>query len=82
MSQQDQQPVDLNKLSERELLILTYKKVEELEGITGEQTKAQNATDIEMAIIKTKMQMWSGIIGFVAGLIASILMMGLQKLLQ
>jgi hypothetical protein len=83
MAQQEQhQPVDLNKLSQRELLILTYKEVEQLKIITGEQASKQSATDIEMAVIKTKMQLWSAVIGFITGLAASLLLLALEKLFK
>ena len=52
MSDATSQVIDLNKLSEREMLILVYRKVESLEKTTESQTTKQAQTDIQLAILK------------------------------
>lgn len=79
MSMQEQ-PIDLTKLSQRELLILVYTKVEALDKTSNEHTAKQNDTDIQLAVIKTKMQLWSAVIGFFTGLLGSIIMVIITKL--
>lgn len=74
-----EQPVDLTKLSQREMLILIFTKVEALEKTSGTQTNKQQMTDIELAVIKTKIQQQAGIIGFAAGLVSSIIMWLITK---
>ena len=75
MSDATSQVIDLNKLSEREMLILVYRKVESLEKTTESQTTKQAQTDIQLAILKTKMQLWSAVIGFVTGLTSSLVVL-------
>lgn len=75
-----EQPIDLTKLSQRELLILVYTKVEALDKTSNEHTTKQNNTDIQLAVIKTKMQLWSAVIGFFTGLAGSIIMVIITKL--
>ncbi|MBS1641553.1 MAG: hypothetical protein JSR11_03660 [Bacteroidetes bacterium] len=74
--------IDLNKLKERELLILVYKKVENLEETSKEQTGKQIQTDIQMAILKTKIQMSSAIIGFVTGLFSSVVVIVIAEIIK
>ncbi|NNV54534.1 hypothetical protein [Limnovirga soli] len=78
----NEQDIDLQKLSQRELLILVYTKVEALENTSKEQTNKQNSTDIELAILKTKLQVWSGIIGFCTGIISSVLVYVITKVMD
>jgi predicted HAD superfamily hydrolase len=73
------QPVDLSKLSQRELLILVVTKVDVLEKASGIQTDRQNTMAIELAIVKTKIKQQAGIIGFFTGLGSSIIMWLITK---
>ena len=78
----NEQPIDLTKLSQRELLILVYTKVEALEKTSSEHTQKQAITDIQLAVIKTKMQIWSAVIGFTTGLISSLLMLIITEVIK
>jgi 2-phosphoglycerate kinase len=69
----DTEVIDLNKLKERELLILVYKKVESLEKESAEQTNKQQMTDIQLAVIKTQMRMQVALIGFASGIASSLI---------
>ncbi len=74
-----EEKVDLQRLSERELLILVYNKVKTLEKTSDEQSMKQANTDIQLAILKTKLQTWSAVIGFIAGLASSLIVVFLSK---
>ncbi|MDP1812345.1 MAG: hypothetical protein Q8K66_13165 [Sediminibacterium sp.] len=77
-----EQPIDLQKLSQRELLILVYTKVEALEKTSVQQTEKQIGTDIQLAVIKTKMQIWAAAIGFATGLLGSIIILVIAKVIE
>lgn len=72
--------IDLQKLSQRELLVLINNRLEMLEKVNAEQINKQMQTDIEMAVIKTRLQVWSAIIGFGTGLAGSIIVLIITKL--
>lgn len=61
MSEQDN--IDLQKLSQRELLIVTYRKVEELTSSLKEIWSKQEVHEVKLAVIETKVKIWAGIIG-------------------
>lgn len=60
MSEQDN--IDLQKLSQRELLIVTYRKVEELTGSLKELGKTQEEHEVKLAVIDTKVKTWATLI--------------------
>jgi len=67
MSEQDN--IDLQKLSQRELLIVTYRKVEELTGSLKEIGSKQETHEVRIAVIETKVKIWAAIIGGAAALV-------------
>jgi hypothetical protein len=72
MSNNDE-AIDLQKLSQRELLVLIHNKVEMLERANEEQTNKQMKTDIELAVIKTKITLTGAVVGFFSGIAGSII---------
>jgi len=65
--------IDPNKLSIREMLIVIHKKVEGLEKSSVEQRTKQETTDVQLAILNTKMMMWAGFMGFLSGIGGSVI---------
>lgn len=60
MSEQDN--IDLQKLSQRELLIVTYRKVEELTVSFKEMGKTQEEHEVKLAVIDTRVKTWAAMI--------------------
>lgn len=73
MGTPDDKTIDLQKLSPRELLIQVYNNVESLKRTTSNHAEKQMQMEIELAVIKTKMQLWAAIIGFISGIGSSLL---------
>jgi len=71
--------IDVHKLTIRELLIQVHNKVELLENGYSEQALKQQSMDIELAVMKTKMQLLSAVIGFAAGLLSSVITLLISK---
>jgi hypothetical protein len=60
----DEEPIDLNKLSQRELLILLHSDVKELK----EDMKSVRELEIKVSNIETKNKVWAGLVGFFTAL--------------
>lgn len=69
----DNNNIDLQKLSQRELLIVTYRKVEELSASLSEQTKKVESHEVKLAVFETKIKMWAAIFGVIAALVTEII---------
>lgn len=82
MSDQDNNNIDLQKLSQKELLIVTYRKVEELSSSVLQVTEKQGKLDVRVAIVETKQKMWGALYGGVTGAIVSGLIALLSVLLK
>lgn len=71
MSEQDN--IDLQKLSQRELIVITYMKVKELtesvKGLHIEQAKHE----VRISLIEQKVMLWGALFGGAAGLITAII---------
>ncbi len=59
----ENQNIDLQKLSQRELLIVTYRKVEELSTAMSEQAKKVEGHEVKLAVIDTKVKTWAALVG-------------------
>lgn len=79
MAENTEDAIDLSKLSQRELLIQVCTKVDAMQKLTAEQANKQAMTDIQLAVITTKIQMWCAIIGFVSGIGGAIMMLFITK---
>lgn len=58
----EQDNIDLQKLSQRELLIVTYRKVEELSSSMKEVVSKQEAHEIRLTVIETKVKTWAALV--------------------
>lgn len=65
----DQDNIDLQKLSQKELLIVTYRKVDELSVSVLHLTEKQGQHDVRLAIVETKQKIVSAMYGGVSGAI-------------
>lgn len=64
----DEELIDLNKLSQRELIILLHSDVKELKDEVKELKDTQNTMAIELNTMKTKSTMWGAVAGTVVGI--------------
>jgi hypothetical protein len=72
--EREQENIDLQKLSQKELLIVTYRKVEELTGSVAKITEKQEGHEVRIAVIESRVMMWGALFGMLAaGLIEGIL---------
>lgn len=78
MSTQDREKINLNELSERELLLLINQRVEHLEDKCEQIDKTNQALMLKVNTIETKSKVW----GSVAGLITFIISIIIEKLLS
>ena len=63
----NQDNIDLQKLSQKELLIVTYRKVEELSEVISKVTQKQGELDVRLAVVETKQKMTSALYGGITG---------------
>ena len=68
----EQENIDLQKLSQRELLVITYKKVEELSAGVKELHIEQAKHEVRISLMEQKVMMWGALFGGAAGLITAI----------
>lgn len=69
----ENQNIDLQKLSQRELLIVTYRKVEELNISMKEQGAKVDKHEVKLAVIDTKVSTWAAIVGAGVAIIIEII---------
>lgn len=65
--------IDLQKLSQRELLIVTYRKVEELTTSLKEQSDKVETHEVKLAIIETKVKTWAAVVGAIVAIACEII---------
>lgn len=68
MTTAKEEPIDLNKLSQRELLIINTKDLKELKQEMKDMQECQQEMKIKMNTIETRGKVWGGVFGFFAGL--------------
>lgn len=69
----DQENIDLQKLTQRELLVITYKKVEELSTSVKDLHIEQAKHEVRISLMEQKVMMWGALFGGTAGLITAII---------
>ena len=57
------------KISQSALLEMTYNKVNELSSDIKEMKNKQEAHEVKIAVVETKVKMWAAIIGSAAALV-------------
>jgi hypothetical protein len=65
--------IDLNNLSQRELLILVHSEVKSLKSNMDKVQENQHKTDLKVNALETKSKVWAGIIGAIFGFIGAII---------
>ena len=63
----EQENIDLHKLSQKELLIVTYRKVEDLSAAFDKVREKQETQEVRIAVVETRSGMFSAIFGATAG---------------
>jgi hypothetical protein len=74
----EEELIDLNKLSARELLILVHSDVKELKEEMKTSNERQNATDIKVSNLETKNKVWAGVVGFFTALFTVLFERGMR----
>lgn len=59
--------IDLTKLSQKELLIVTYRKVEEMSEELKATKAVQNTQQVKLAVVESKLMTWAAVFGAIAG---------------
>lgn len=67
---EDKELIDLNKLSQRELLILLHSDVKELKAEMKEAKEGREQLALKVNSLETRNKVWSAVVGFFSGLIA------------
>jgi len=70
MSEQDN--IDLQKLSQRELIVITYMKVKELTDSVKSLHCEQARHEVRISLIEQKVMLWGALFGGIAGLITAV----------
>jgi len=68
----EQNNIDLQKLSQRELLIVTYRKVTELSEAVEKLTERQSRHEVRISLTEQKVMFWGALFGGIAGMITAI----------
>lgn len=82
MSAQERQKINLNELSERELLLLINQRTEALEGKCEKIDETNQQLMLKVNTIETKSETKSKVWGGIAGLITFIISIIVEKLLS
>ena len=59
----EQEKIDLQKLSQKELLIVTYKEVEKLTSCVAKLTDTQGKHEVRISVIESRVMMWGAVFG-------------------
>ena len=71
MSEQDS--IDLQKFTQKELLIITYQRVLELTTQIKDMSGKQEAQEVRISVIETKVKLWAAMIGAAAAIVVEII---------
>lgn len=69
--------IDLNKLTQRELLIMTHNKVNQLSERFDTIEASQADMRVSHAVLETKVKGWGGIAGAVSGAVVAVITLSL-----
>ncbi len=64
----EEERIDLNKLSHRELLIMLHSNVKEMKDDMKDVTKRQHDQEVKVSNIETRNKVWAGVMGFFTAL--------------
>lgn len=65
----EQENIDLQKLSQKELLIVTYRKVEDLSTSMQKMGDVQGKHEVRISVIESRVMMWGAVFGLVGAAI-------------
>lgn len=71
MSESDN--IDLTKLSQRELLIVTHQKVNEIAEAVDTISKQQAKHEVRISLVEQRVMMWGAVFGSVSAIVTSII---------
>lgn len=69
----EQENIDLQKLSQRELIVITYMKVKELTESVKSLHIEQAKHEVRISLIEQKVMLWGALFGGVSGLVTAII---------
>jgi hypothetical protein len=69
----ENQNIDLQKLSQRELLVITFREVEKLSASVKDLHIQQSKHEVRISLMEQKVMMWGALFGGAAGLITAII---------
>jgi hypothetical protein len=69
----ENQSIDLQKLSQRELLVITFREVEKLSASVKDLHIQQSKHEVRISLMEQKVMMWGALFGGAAGLITAII---------
>lgn len=73
MAEEKEEPIDLNRLSQRELLILCATDIIQLKRDFAEMKIKQEQVDIDLINAKAHNKVWGGVIGFISGFLSGLI---------
>lgn len=73
MSEHKDEPIDLNKLTQRELLILCTRDVQETKAEVKELKKELEDLRLKVNTLETKSKVQGGVVGFFSGLLSGVI---------
>ena len=69
----EEKDIDLQKLSQRELLIVTHNKVEEIAKNLSVTSEKQAKHEVRISLVEQRVMIWGAVFGGAAGIITTII---------
>ena len=73
MQKQTEEPIDLSRLSQRELLILCARDIQELKKDFADMKTEQNKMKEDLITSKAHNKVWGSVIGFMSGFLSGLI---------
>jgi hypothetical protein len=73
MAEEKEQPIDLNRLSQRELLILCATDIRDLKKDVEAMQKKQYELETELINTKAHGKVWGSVLGFISGFLSGLI---------
>lgn len=72
MSDQERDNIDLQKLSQRELLIVTHRKVNEIANSLEKISERQSKHEVRISLVEQRVMLWGALFGAVAAIVTQV----------
>ncbi|WP_340112620.1 hypothetical protein [Maribellus mangrovi] len=72
MSDQERDNIDLQKLSQRELLIVTHRKVNEIADSLEKISERQSKHEVRISLVEQRVMLWGALFGAVAAIVTQV----------